>query len=82
MELVLLVGAGLTPAAPLRSATLTPARVLGRESDLGSVEPNKLADILVLDADPTMDIRNIAKVYRVVKGGVVYDPARLLGTSK
>ena len=46
------------------------------------MEPNKLADILLLDADPTIDIRNIAKVHRVVKGGVVYDPARLLGTSR
>src|SRR4030095_3215871 len=69
MELVLLVEGGLTTAAPLRSAT-----VLGRESDLGSVEPNKLADILLLDADPTIDIRNIAKIHRVVKGGGVYDP--------
>ena len=82
MELVLLVEAGLTPAAALRSATLTPAKVLGRDKDLGSVEPNKLADILLLDADPTIDIRNIAKVHRVVKGGVVYDPARLLGISR
>ena len=82
MELVLLVEAGLTPVAALRSATLTPARMLGREQDSGSLEPNKLADIVVLDADPTVDIRNIAKVCRVVKGGLVYDPARLLDTSR
>ena len=82
MELVLLVEAGLTPAAALRSATLTPARMLGREQDFGSLEPNKLADIVVLDADPTVNIRNIAKVHRVVKGGVVYDPSRLLASSR
>jgi len=82
MELVLLVEAGLTSVAALRSATLTPARVLGRDEDLGSLEANKLADIVVFDGDPSVDIRNIAKVHRVVKGGVVYDPARLLGTSK
>ena len=61
---------------------MTPARVLGRDEDLGSLEANKLADIVVFDGDPSVDIRNIAKVHRVVKGGVVYDPARLLGTSK
>ena len=82
MELVLLVEAALTPAAALRCATLTPATVLGRATDLGAVAPDKRADILLLDADPTIDIRNIAKVHRVVKGGVVYDPAGLLGTAR
>ena len=79
---MLLVEAGLTPAAALRCATLTPATVRGRATDLGAVAPNKWADLLLLDADPTLDIRNIAKVHRVVKGRVVYEPARLLGTSR
>ena len=82
VELELLVEAGLTPAQALRTATVNPARALGRESDFGAVEPNRVADLVVLDADPLSDIRNITKVHRVIKGGVVHDPAQLLATRK
>jgi imidazolonepropionase-like amidohydrolase len=82
VELELLVEAGLTPAQALRTATINPARALGRESDFGAVEPNRVADLVVLDADPLSDIRNITKVHRVIKGGVVHDPGQLLATRK
>lgn len=82
VELELLVEAGLTPAQALRTATVNPARALGRESDFGAVEPNKVADLVVLDADALSDIRNITRVHRVIKGGVVHDPAVLLATRK
>ena len=78
MELVLLVEAGLKPAEALRTATLNAARALDRERDLGSVESGKLADVVILDADPLNDIRNVTKIHRVVKGGIVYEPAQLL----
>jgi imidazolonepropionase-like amidohydrolase len=42
----------------------------------------KLADLVVLDADPLADIRSIRKVHRVVKGGNIYDPAQILSPSK
>jgi imidazolonepropionase-like amidohydrolase len=77
MELVLLSEAGFSSAEVLRTATVNPAKALGRETDLGTVEANKLADLVVLDANPLTDIRNIMKVHRVIKGGIVYDQTRL-----
>lgn len=72
------VNAGVPPMAALQSATLSNAKVLNRLKDLGTVETGKLADILVLDADPLQDIRNTQKIHRVVLNGVVLDPAVLL----
>jgi imidazolonepropionase-like amidohydrolase len=77
MELVLLSEAGFSSAEVLRTATVNPAKALGRETDLGTVEANKLADLVVLDANPLTDIRNTMKVHRVIKGGIVYDQTRL-----
>jgi imidazolonepropionase-like amidohydrolase len=82
MEVVLHVEAGLTPQAALRAATSTAAAMIGREKDLGTVEPGKLADLVVLDADPLADVRNIRKIHRVVKGGVIYDPAQLITVAR
>ena len=81
IELELLVEAGLRPEDALRTATINAARMIGREKDLGTVEPGKLADLVILDADPLLDIRNVTRIYRTLKGGVVYepvDPARAL----
>jgi imidazolonepropionase-like amidohydrolase len=71
MELVLLVEAGLTTAEALAAATIKPARAIGRGNEQGTVERGKLADLLVLDADPLADIHNISKVHLVIKGGAV-----------
>jgi imidazolonepropionase-like amidohydrolase len=68
-ELALLVGAGLTPAEALRAATLNPARFLGREEELGTVEKGKLADLVLLEASPLGDIRNTQKIAGVVYRG-------------
>jgi len=70
MELVLLVDAGLTPAEALAAATINPARALDRDHEQGTVERGKLADFLILDADPLADIRNISKIHLVFKGGM------------
>jgi imidazolonepropionase-like amidohydrolase len=70
MELVLLVDAGLTPAEALAAATIKPARAIGRGQEQGTVERGKLADLLVLDADPLADIRNISKIHLVIKAGI------------
>jgi imidazolonepropionase-like amidohydrolase len=82
LELALMVEAGLTPAAALRAATVNAARMLGRDAQVGSIESGKMADLLVLDANPLDDIRNLRRIHRVVKGGAVYDPAQLLGGVK
>jgi imidazolonepropionase-like amidohydrolase len=78
IELMLQVEAGLTPQESLQTATLNAARMIGREKDLGSVEPGKLADLLILDADPLADIGNIRRIHRIVKAGIFYDQADLL----
>jgi imidazolonepropionase-like amidohydrolase len=77
-ELELMRDAGLTPAQILRAATHGAARVMGREDDLGTLEVGKLADLLVLDADPLEDVVNLRRIERVLKGGKLLDPAELL----
>jgi imidazolonepropionase-like amidohydrolase len=82
LELSMMVEAGLSPDAALRAATINAARMLGRDKELGSVEPGKLADLLVLDADPLVDIRNVRRIHRVIKGGSIHDPAQVLSNFK
>jgi len=76
-ELELYVQAGISPAEALRIATLVPAHVLKREKDLGTIEPGKLADFIIVDGDPTKNISDIRRVVRVVKDGRVYDPVAI-----
>ena len=72
-ELELLVGAGATPRQALHAATVEPARFLGLNT--GAVEPRKIADLVVLDADPLQDIRNTRRIHTVVTRGRVISPA-------
>jgi imidazolonepropionase-like amidohydrolase len=58
----------------LNAATINAARMIGREKDLGTIEAGKLADLVILDADPLQDIRNVTRIYRTMKGGVLYEP--------
>ena len=76
-ELGLLVEAGLTPAAALRAATSGPARFLGQEAKMGTVAAGKVADLVVLDADPLADIASTRKIAAVVSRGTLYDRAAL-----
>jgi imidazolonepropionase-like amidohydrolase/Tol biopolymer transport system component len=71
------VRGGWSPIEALRAGTIMPATSLGYAKDVGSLEVGKLADLLVLDADPTKDIRNSDKLSRVMLGGRLYDSATL-----
>ncbi len=76
-ELALLVEAGLTPLEALRTATLNPARVLGMADSLGTIEAGKLADLVLLDANPLVDIANTRRIRAVVADGRLYRRADL-----
>ena len=76
IELELLVEAGLKPEDALRAATINAARMIGKEKDLGTIEAGKAADLVILDADPRADIRNVARINRTFKGGSRVRPGR------
>jgi len=71
-ELELLVRAGFTPAQALQAATFNAALFMGKLDEYGSVEKGKVADLVLLDADPLDDIRNIRKIDSVIVGGKLY----------
>lgn len=71
-ELALLAEAGLSPWRVLVAATLEPARFLGLQDSLGTIAVGKLADLVLLDADPLADIRNTRRVRIVMANGRVH----------
>jgi Tol biopolymer transport system component/imidazolonepropionase-like amidohydrolase len=68
---------GLTPLEAIRQGTYTAAVKLGLERDLGSVEPGKLADFIVINGNPAADLNDLLKARYVVKNGFVYDAESL-----
>ncbi len=76
-ELELLAGAGISPADVIVIATRNAARALGKLEELGTIEAGKLADIVLLKADPTKDINNAKLVDLVIKNGQVIDRSKL-----
>ena len=76
-ELRFLVAAGLTPAEALRAATISPARFLGAADTLGTVAVGRRGDLVLLDADPLLDIRNTLRIVAVLVGGQFFDRGRL-----
>ena len=77
MEMELFAQAGLSPIEVLRLTTVEAAKALGVQDDLGTLEVGKLADIVLLNANPLEDIKNTQAIWRVVKGGWVFDPEEL-----
>jgi predicted amidohydrolase YtcJ len=71
-QLARLTEAGLTPLDALRAATLNPARVLGMEDSLGTIEAGKLADLVLLDSNPLEDISHTQQIRAVVADGRLY----------
>lgn len=76
-ELALYVQAGLTPAEALRTATLTPAQVMGVDHSLGSPAPGQYADLILVDGQPDQNIGDIERVQLVIKNGVFYQATQL-----
>lgn len=76
-ELQELASAGLTPAEVLRTATISPAEYFGLEQQYGTVEAGKVADLVLLDANPLQDIRNTQRLAAVTFNGNLYDRAAL-----
>ncbi|MFV1987958.1 MAG: amidohydrolase family protein, partial [Gemmatimonadota bacterium] len=76
-EMAALVAAGLSTESALAAATRNAAIAIGAEDSIGTLEPGKIADFVVLEGDPLMDIANMQLVSRVSKAGVLHDPATL-----
>jgi len=76
-EIELYVQAGFTPMEAIQAATIVPARVMGLDKEVGTVEAGKRADVIILDANPLESIRNIRKVEFVITNGVMYNCAEL-----
>lgn len=76
-ELELMVAGGVPTLNAIRIATLNAARFLGRDRDMGSVEEGKIADLVLLDADPLIDINNAKRINLVIKAGAVIDRGKL-----
>jgi imidazolonepropionase-like amidohydrolase len=76
-ELELFVQAGLSPMEALQTATLNPARFLGKEKDLGTLEKGKIADLVLLEASPLKSIGNSRKIDAVVVSGKLFPKAEL-----
>jgi imidazolonepropionase-like amidohydrolase len=76
-ELEQLVASGLSPLEALRAATLRPAEFFGIENDIGTVDPGKRADLVLLDANPLSNIANTRRITGVISKGRFYAPAEL-----
>src|SRR5580693_6535450 len=74
-EIELYAQAGFTPMEAIQAATIVPARVMGLDKELGTVEAGKRADVVILDANPLESIHNIRKVECVITNGVMYNCA-------
>lgn len=77
-ELELLAEAGIPAADIIVAATRNAARIAGKDGEVGTLEPGKIADLIVLSRDPLADIRNVAAIEQVMKGGAQFPEAQLL----
>lgn len=80
-EFELFALAGLSPAEILEAATINGARLMGREQDYGTIEPGKMADLVILNADPLTTIMNTSNIQAVVKHGRYYTTEQIIQPS-
>ncbi len=71
-EIELMVEYGMSPAQALRAATIRAAQLLGWQDRIGSIAPNKFADMIAVNGDPLVDIRHLREVVLVMKGGKIF----------
>ena len=71
-EMRLMVELGVNPIDAIRAGTINGARALGIDRETGSIEPGKLADIVIIDGDPLADINNTRRIHQVIKAGMIY----------
>jgi imidazolonepropionase-like amidohydrolase len=76
-EIELYVQAGFTPMEAIQAATIVPARVMGLDKELGTIEKGKRGDLILLTADPLADIHNSRQVEYVISNGTMYHTAEL-----
>jgi imidazolonepropionase-like amidohydrolase len=76
-EIELYVQAGFTPMEAIQAATIVPARAMGLDKELGTVEPGKRADLIIVNGNPLESIKNIRKVEFVITNGTMYNCAEL-----
>jgi imidazolonepropionase-like amidohydrolase len=76
-EFELMAEAGLTPMQIIVDATRNAARVFSPDPQIGTIESGKLADLVILDADPLADIGNARQINKVIKGGHVFEVGKL-----
>jgi imidazolonepropionase-like amidohydrolase len=77
-EVEALVEASLSPLEAIRAATSVAARIMGADQEVGQLALGFLGDIVILDADPTRDIRNTRRIWRVIQGGRIIDRQQLI----
>jgi len=76
-ELALLVDAGLPPLAALQASTRNAAQFMGQLNRRGTIEPGKIADLVLLDKDPLADIHNTRAIQAVILNGKLFQRAQL-----
>lgn len=77
-ELNAMKESGLSNWQILQSATINPAKILNKETQYGSIEAGKTADLVLLSADPIEDLNNLTKIETVIKNGKIFDPHKIL----
>ncbi len=72
-EMWMLASGGMTPLEVIRCATVNGSKIVGRPADLGSIEPGKLADLVIMDKSPLDDIHNTNTIHWVMKNGELFE---------
>jgi hypothetical protein len=81
-ELAAYVAAGFTPFQALQTATVNTAALLNAQNDLGAIEPGKLADLVIVDGNPLVNIGDTMKVRKVIKNGELFTIEELLNVPR
>jgi imidazolonepropionase-like amidohydrolase len=81
-EMALMARAGMTALQILRAATVNGAAAMNMANDIGAIEAGRLADLVILDADPLATIDNLARIHAVMKDGVLFDPDVLMRAAR